>query len=161
MKLALVILMIHVAVALKGIHPKIIREYTYVYGAICSFDGDTSYLILPAMDSSCINIFLQEISERFPEYFLLVVYDGAPYHSQRVLNLPKHMEVVSLPPYSPELNSCENGWDDMREKLFKIMVFYSLQTVENKIVLSCNFYKYNRFCCINRKLRQESPTPSF
>jgi len=95
------------------------------------------------MDSPCMNIFLKELSQRFPDHFLLVVYDGAPCHSQGAISLPDQMEVVSLPPYSPELNPCENGWEDMREKFFKNTVFDSMQTVENQLVIACNFYESN------------------
>lgn len=131
----------------KGIRPivpkQIIREYTYAYGAICPFDGDACYLILPAMNSACMTLFLTELSQRFPDHFLLVICDGAPCHREGALNLPENMKVVSLPPYSPELNPAENGWDDMREKFFKNTVFDSLEAVKNKLVTACRFYEDN------------------
>lgn len=131
----------------KGIRPivpkQIIREYTYAYGAICPFDGESCYLILPAMNSACMTLFLTELSERFSDYFLLVIYDGAPCHSEGALSLPEHMKVISLPPYSPELNPQENNWDDMREKFFKNTVFSSMQAVEDQLVTACNFYESN------------------
>jgi len=53
----------------KGFRPdipsQIIREYTYTYGAVCPFDGDSCYLILPRMDADCMDVFLQEISMRY------------------------------------------------------------------------------------------------
>jgi hypothetical protein len=122
---------------------QIIREYTYACGAICPFDGNSCYLILPAMNSACMTLFLAELPKRFPDYFLLVIYDGAPCHSEGALSLPQHMKFVSLPPYSPELNHVENGWDDMREKFFKNIVFDSLEAVEDQLVIACNFYESN------------------
>jgi putative transposase len=122
---------------------QIIREYTYAYGAICPFDGESCYLILPAMNGVCMTLFLKELSERFPDNYLLVIYDGAPCHSEGALDLPENMKVVSLPPYSPELNPAENGWEDMREKFFKNIVFSSLQAVEDQLVDACNFYESN------------------
>lgn len=95
------------------------------------------------MNSACMNLFLEELSKRYPDYFLLVVYDGAPCHSVGALNLPENISVVSLPPYSPELNPSENGWDDMREKFFKNTVFNSLQAVKDQLVIACNFYESN------------------
>ena len=83
-----------------------------------------------------MTLFLQELSKRFSDYFLLVIYDGAPCHSEGALTLPEHMKVVSLPPYSPELNPQENNWDDMREKFFKNTVFNSMQAVEDQLVLA-------------------------
>ena len=86
---------------------------------------------------------MRSLSKRFSDYFLLVVYDGAPCHSEGALALPENVRVISLPPYSPELNPCENSWEDMREKFFKNIVFDSLQTVEDQLVVACNFYEAN------------------
>lgn len=122
---------------------QIIREYTYVYGAICPFDGQACYLILPAMDGECVNIFLQELSNRFPNFFLLVIYDGAPCHSPGVLNVPPNIMLVKLPPYSPNLNPQENNWDDMREKFFHNYVFNSMAAVRSRLVEACNYYEAN------------------
>lgn len=72
-----------------------------------------------------------------------MICDGAPCHSEGALNLPENMKIVSLPPYSPELNPAENGWDDMREKFFKNTVFDSLEAVKNQLVTACRFYEDN------------------
>jgi len=131
----------------KGFRPnvpaQIIREYTYAYGAVCPFDGDSCYLILPRMDAICMNVFLQELSMRYPDNYLLLVYDGAPCHSKTALNIPKNIEIITIPPYSPQLNPTENNWDDMREKFFQNNVFDSLEAVENQLVIACNFYEQN------------------
>jgi len=90
-----------------------------------------------------MNVFLAELSARYPNHFLLVIYDGAPCHSKGVLNVPENMMLVKLPPYSPNLNPSENNWDDMREKFFQNLVFDSLQAVEDMLVTACNFYEQN------------------
>ena len=120
---------------------QIIREYTYVYGAVCPFNGDACYLILPAMDGICMNVFLKELAERYNNYFLLVIYDGAPCHSPGVLNLPDNMMAVKLPSHSPNLNPSENNWDDMREKFFCNLVFDSMLAVEDQLIIACNYYE--------------------
>ena len=122
---------------------QIIREYTYAYGAVSPFDGDACYLILPAMDAVCMKVFLKELAIRFPQHFLLVVYDGPPCHSPGALDFPDHMMAVTLPPDSPNLNPAENGWDDMREKFFHNLVFDSLIAVEDQLVSACRFYEHN------------------
>lgn len=128
----------------RPIVPKqIIREYTYAYGAICPEDGDACYLILPAMNARCMNRFLKELSKRYPHCLILLVYDGAPCHSPTALKIPQNIRILTLPPYSPNLNPKENGWDDMREKFFKNTVFNSMKAVENQLVIACNFYEQN------------------
>jgi len=131
----------------KGVRPvvrkQIVREYTYVYGAISPFDGDACYLILPAMDAVCMDIFLNELSTRYKDHFLLVVWDGAPCHSKGALKIPENIMVSELPAYSPQLNPSENNWDDMREKFFPNLVFDSMNAVEEKLIEACNFYENN------------------
>ena len=122
---------------------QIVREYTYVYGAISPFDGDACYLILPAMDAVCMNIYLKELATRYKDNFLLMVWDGAPCHSEGVLDIPDNIMVAKLPPCSPQLNPAENNWDDMREKFFKNLVFDSMDAVEKKLIKACNFYENN------------------
>ena len=122
---------------------QIVREYTYAYGAICPIDGASCYLILPAMDGACMNAFLRELSERFADYFLLVVCDGAPCHSPGVLRIPENISIEKLPPHSPNLNPAENNWDDMREKFFHNQLFDSMNAVEEQLIAACNYYENN------------------
>src|SRR6266700_1537852 len=46
----------------KGVRPEVpcqlIREFTYLYGAVCPKDGTCVFLILPAADTECFQIFL-------------------------------------------------------------------------------------------------------
>jgi hypothetical protein len=46
--------------AMPGFRPEvpsqIIREYTYVYDAVCPFDGAACHLILPAVNGACMNV---------------------------------------------------------------------------------------------------------
>ncbi len=120
---------------------QIVREYTYAYGAVCPFDGDACYLILPAMNGTCMNLFLHELAERYADSFLLVIYDGAPCHSPGVLDIPRNIMVEKLPPHSPNLNPSENNRDDMREKFFQNLVFDSMNAVEDRLVSACKYYE--------------------
>lgn len=129
----------------KGVRPivprQIIREYTYAYGAVGPFKGDACFLILPAMNTQCMNVFLRELSKRYPKSFLLVIHDRAPCHSNKALSIPENMMVEPLPPYSPELNPTENIWKDLKEKFFHNLVFDSLDALEGQLTLACNFYE--------------------
>ena len=90
-----------------------------------------------------MNYFLRELAEAFSEFFVLVVMDGAPCHSEGVLDVPANMMVVKIPPHSPELNPTENIWDDMREKFFLNLVFDSMAAVQNRLTTACNYYAEN------------------
>ncbi len=90
-----------------------------------------------------MNVFLEELSARYKDNFLLVVWDGAPCHSEGVLKTQDNTMIVALPPYSPQLNPSENNWDDMREKFFPNLVFDSMGAVETKLIEACVFYENN------------------
>ena len=48
-------------------------------------------------------------------------------------NIPDNIRLLSLPPYSPELNPVEHIWDDLREKAFHNLVFDSLDALEDHL----------------------------
>ena len=43
------------------------------------------------------------------------------------------MRLLSLPPYSPELNPVENIWDELREKFFHNRAFDSMDALEDQL----------------------------
>lgn len=130
-----------------GVRPilkkQIVREYTYAYGAICPFDGESCFLILPAMNKNWMILMLQEMAERYKDNFLLMVCDGAASHKIKAELLPDNIQLIYLPPYSPQLNPQENIWDDMREKFFYNLAFNSMNAVENQLISACNYYENN------------------
>ena len=87
-----------------------------------------------------MTFFLRHVRESFPDDFILMVYDGAPCHSPGALDVPDHMMLLTLPPYSPELNPSENIWDDMREKFFGNTVFNSMNAVRDQLCIAMNHY---------------------
>jgi transposase len=113
---------------------QIVREYLYAYGAVCPTDGSFVSLILPDMRTECLNVFLAEMSHRYPENHLAVVLDGAASHRSGELKIPAHMTLIHLPPYSPELNPEENVWKELKVEGFYNRVFNSLDEVEDQLV---------------------------
>jgi transposase len=131
----------------KGIRPllkkQIVREYTYCFGAVSPSDGDSCFLVLPKLNQNWMMVMLEEMAERYPNNYLLVVCDGASAHNIEEYRLPSNVRLASLPPYSPQLNPQENMWDDMREKFFHNIAFNSLDAVEDRLVTACNHYEGN------------------
>jgi transposase len=120
-----------------GIRPKVaaqlVREYIYLYGAVCPKDGICAYLIMPASDTACFQAFLDELSRKFATQDILLVIDGAPNHTSRELIVPDNISLLSLPPYAPELNPKENLWKEIREKIFKNYALKSIDEVCQKL----------------------------
>jgi transposase len=111
------------------------QEYTYAYAAVSVADGKMDSLILPHVNTVCMQIFLDEVAARHPEDRIVMVTDGAGWHNSESLLIPENMRLVKLPAYSPELNPVEHIWDDLREKSFHNRVFESIEALEQH--LSC------------------------
>lgn len=104
----------------------LVREYTYAYATVTPKDGSLDWMVAPKMDTITMSAFLDHVSRRHPDDFVVMVLDGAPSHRSQDLRVPKNMAIVRLPPYSPELNPAERLWDDIREKEFANRIFDSL-----------------------------------
>lgn len=57
--------------------------------------------------------------------------------------MPTNMQLVSLPPYAPELNPVEHLWDELREKAFGKMVFDSIDALEEHLEVSLKAMELN------------------
>jgi hypothetical protein len=45
---------------------QVIREYVYLYGAVSPKDGTCVYLIMPASDNECFQVFLETLAKKYP-----------------------------------------------------------------------------------------------
>ena len=122
---------------------QLIREYTYLYGALCPQDGSCAYLILPDSNTYCLQLFLNELARKFARCDILLVLDGAPYHDCKDIVKPKNVTFLFLPPYAPQLNPKENIWEEMREKIFKNYALKSMEAVQKKMVEACLYIERN------------------
>ncbi len=113
---------------------QIIREYTYAYSCLSPQDGEVDSLILPDMYSDTMSLFLEEVSSRYPNEYILMVMDGAPCHRAGTLIIPDNIKILQLPPYSPQLNPVENFWAEVREKWFANCVFKDMEAVISRLV---------------------------
>lgn len=109
------------------------RQYTYVFGAVSPLDGQLDTLLLPQVDTACMQLFLDEVASRHPDDNIVMVLDGAGWHTANALHEPPNLRLLFLPPYSPELNPVEHLWDELREKHFHNRVFASLAAVEQHL----------------------------
>ena len=93
-----------------GVAAQLIREYIYLYGAVCPRDGTCFYLIMPTSDTVCFQTFLDALARKHSRHDILLVVDGAPNHRGCALTISANISLLFLPPYSPELNPKENLW---------------------------------------------------
>jgi transposase len=119
------------------------HEYTYVYGAVDVCTGDLDSLILPHVNTQCMQVFLNEVSARHPQEKIVMVIDGAGWHRSERLKAPPNILLLKLPPYAPELNPIEHVWDELREKYFHNRVFNGLDALEDHLALALKTLEYS------------------
>jgi len=121
----------------KGIRPSVpchhIREYRYAYGAADPQRGDSFFLVLPYCNTPCMNVFLRELSAEYPEDYIVLVADGARWHVAKGLEIPNNIEIIHLPPYTPEMNPIEQVWAWIRLHGFRNEVFQTLEKVIDRL----------------------------
>ena len=45
---------------------------------------------------------------------MVLIWDQAGFHRSGILDVPENITIITLPPYSPELNPIENLWHYFR-----------------------------------------------
>jgi hypothetical protein len=108
----------------------VVQEFTYAYTAVSPQDGLLDSLILPWVGTGMMNLFLEEVSFRHPDEFIVMLMDQAAWHTAKELRIPENIHILFLPPYSPELNPVEYLWDEIREKDFPNLVFATIESLE-------------------------------
>jgi len=77
----------------KGIRPQSrqasSRAFIYVYAAVCMALGKMTSLILPYANTDMMNLFLEEVSNDFKQYFIIMLVDGAGWHRSQDLKIPR------------------------------------------------------------------------
>lgn len=121
----------------KGTRPCVpchhIREYRYAYGAVEPLTGDACFLVMPYCNTVCMNLFLRELSGRFPDDVILLCCDGAAWHKSKTMVLPENIVLFYIPPYTPEMNPIEQIWKEIRKRGFRNEVFATLEKVVDRL----------------------------
>lgn len=76
---------------------------------------------LPYCNGDNFQIFLNELSNKNPTEYKVVVLDNGRFHKGKSLIIPQNIVLIFLPPYSPELNPAELVWLNMKRKTTNII----------------------------------------
>jgi len=96
---------------------------------VSPLSGQLFSLVLPYVDADGMSIFLEHMAQVFENEICVLILDGAGWHRAKDLRVPATVKLVSLPPYSPELNPVEHIWNWLRDHVFKNFAFNSLDEV--------------------------------
>jgi hypothetical protein len=109
----------------------------YLYSSVNSNDGKHFTLLLPNVNTDCMNVYLKELSRKIKEDVVLIM-DGAGWHKSKNLIIPKNIQIVLLPPYCPELNPVERLWRYIKDNVLKNKVLNTLLELELAV---CKFVR--------------------
>lgn len=88
--------------------------WTYLYGFVCPFTGDTHLLILPYVNVDVFNIALESFSEYVNKdnikKHIILVLDNSGWHKSSDVVIPDNITFIFTPPYTPELQPSERLW---------------------------------------------------
>lgn len=99
--------------------------------AVCPATGRAEGLISPTLDAATVQAFLDGLAATIPDgTHAVLVWDGAGYHTAKVLRVPACLTLVQLPPYSPELNPVERLWLHLRRRHWSNRVYKDIDAVE-------------------------------
>jgi len=120
-----------------GLRPNVpchhIREYRYAYGAVEPLTGESFFLVMPYCNTVCMNLFLKGLSTAFPQDFIILVCDGATWHKANALEIPSNIQLMFIPPATPEMNPIEQIWKEIRKRGFRNEIFSSLDKVVDRL----------------------------
>jgi transposase len=89
-------------------------------------------LALPTVNTAAMSAHLAEISRNVaPGAHAVIVLDGAGWHGSDALVIPDNLSLLTLPPYSPELNPVENVWQYLRANWLAISIFDTYDDILN------------------------------
>lgn len=128
--------------ALKGVKSlsKVKPGYKnfYVYSSVSSFTGEIFSLMLPWANTEMMNKYLEEFGKTYLSKKLIMILDQAGWHRSKDLKVPQNIELLYLPPYSPELNPVERLWCWLRRHVCRNRMFESENTLMDELVSAFN-----------------------
>ena len=83
------------------------------YAFACPESGTSQYWLVPEVNTPAFQLVLEAFARSVgagPDKRVLLVLDGAGWHTSGTLKVPVGLELVFLPPYSPELQPAERLW---------------------------------------------------
>ena len=117
---------------------QIVRESMYVFAAVAPSLGRLVALVLPEANTAMMNLFLEEVSRTFADFFLVMQVDQAGWHRSKTLVVPANIRLIQQPAHSPEVNPVEHLWEELREKYLHNRVFASLDLLIEELCRGLN-----------------------
>jgi transposase len=129
--------------ARQGSRPTAIRQTEYQYlwalGAVCPQTCHAEGLLSPQLNTKIVSEFLRQFSTTIPsDEQAVMLWDGAGFHASKQLRVPDNVTLVTLAPYSPELNPIENLWRYLKSHCWSNRAYDDYDDLEQAAVDAWN-----------------------
>ncbi len=114
-------------------------QWVYLFAAVDPLTGRNSAMLAPHADTHYMNEHLRFIGEAAAagEHVVLVL-DGAGWHTSKALRVPANVTLLHLPPYSPELNPAERPWRTLRQDYLSNRAFADYDELFDEVKAAWN-----------------------
>jgi transposase len=123
--------------ARRGVRPSaVVRpgyKNFYAYSAVSPNAGEEITLFLPWVNTTMMKLFLDHLSRALGARSCFLVMDQAGWHRSTELDVPSNIEIVLLPPYSPELNPVERLWQWLKRHSLRNRCHENLETMMDAV----------------------------
>lgn len=120
--------------SVKGIRPLVKYQHrfknTYLWGSYSPITGDQFVWEIEGVDKSIFEKYLEEFSKFNPSEFKIMIIDNAKFHSTKNIVIPDNIALINIPPYTPELNPCEQVWQYIKKR-YKNKTFETMEDLKN------------------------------
>lgn len=114
-------------------------QWLYVYGFVHPATGATWWCLLPTVTTAAMQVALDTFAREEgidARHRVVLVLDGAGWHRSRHLTVPDGIDLVFLPPASPEVQPAERLWPLVNEPVAN-RTFADLDALEVVLVTRC------------------------
>ncbi|GFE72340.1 IS630 family transposase [Chroococcus sp. FPU101] len=102
----------------RGVKPigKVQWQYiaTYLYGVVEPSTGEHFFFEFTHLNSDCFGVFLELVSQQFPDCVLIIQLDNGGFHKAKKLKIPDNIILMFQPSHCPELNPIERVWQHLK-----------------------------------------------
>ena len=88
-------------------------------------------------DAEVFLSFLKNVIEMYPEKHIVMILDNAKIHHAKLLKPfleeNKRLELLFLPPYSPNLNKIEGLWGWLKDSVVNNVFFHTREQIKNAV----------------------------
>lgn len=102
---------------------------TYLYGSYSPIDGASFVWEINGVSTKIFEAYLKAFSLYRPDEHKIIVIDNAGFHATQNIKIPSNIHLIRIPPYTPELNPCEQVWQFMKNR-FKNQIFKDMETLK-------------------------------